>query len=230
MSALLDLLPFGGVLSFLLGNWTWLAPLAGGGLGALTIAVPYAGPILAFVAANWKWLLPTIGMVAALMWAAVAQIGWESCRTAAAQLEVKRQEEINKQHETDRRLGNELLNGQLTANERTDHVQVKTVEVIRNVPVTRSCADSASQHAAHGGLLDLGFPGEAGPAAGGNAQGAGTPATRPRRRQRQRTGRRTHPNRRVGHEARAQAQGPRLLRAGEEAALLKAARGVVLWV
>jgi hypothetical protein len=230
MSALIDLLPFGGVLSFLLGNWTWLAPLAGGGLGAFTIAVPYAGPILAFVAANWKWLLPTIGMVAALMWAAVAQIGWESCRTAAAQLEVKRQEEINKQHETDRRLGNELLNGQLTANERTDHVQVKTVEVIRNVPVTRDCSQSPAMRAAHDGLRQLGFPEQAGPAAGRDAQAPTPAAARPRRRERQRHRRGAHRNRRLRHQARAQVRRSGLLRAGEEAALLKAARGVVSWI
>jgi hypothetical protein len=178
--------------------------------------------LIAAVLAGWTWLTANSALVKAAApwllcaaigaWGAIEHFGWEHCSAAAAAKAAQEQQAVLDQKERDRRLGTDLVNQQLTANEKTDQTVVKNVEVIRHVPDTGACPKSPAQRAARDGLLDLGFPDQAGPAAAGAAAGAGAPGARPRRRRRQRAGGGARSHRRVGHQARRPAEAAHLLR------------------
>jgi hypothetical protein len=170
MSGLLDL-PLGGVLSFVLRNWHWVAAgatvVTGGGAALL------GGPLLIFLRANWQWVLPTVLLVVALIWAAVAQIGWERCTASAAHRIAEEQQKVLAQKEADRQLMNQILSERDERDARVGTKVVTIVQRINNAEATDVCSGVAAMRAADDGLLELGFPREAGPAVRPNAQGAG---------------------------------------------------------
>ena len=152
----------GGLVSFALEHWEWLAPLAGAPLAA----IPFAGPILVFVKANRKWVLPAAAFVVLGAWSIDRTIRVANLRAEIARGEAERAAAVVAQKGRDRALARQIDADLADQTARTGAVVTTRTEVIyREKPVVQSL-DTPAMRAADDGLLELGFRRAARPGAG----------------------------------------------------------------
>lgn len=152
----------GGLVSFALEHWEWLAPLAGAPLAA----IPFAGPILVFIKANWKWALPTMAFLALGAWSIDRTIRVANLRAEIARGEAERAAAVLAQKERDRALAAAIDADLADQNARTGAIVTTRTEVIyREKPVIQSL-DTPAMRAADDGLHELGFHRATRPGAG----------------------------------------------------------------
>ncbi len=161
----------GGLVSFALEHWEWLAPLAGAPLAA----IPFAGPILVFMKANRKWLLPAAAFVALGAWSIDRTIRVANLRAEIARGEAERAAAVLAQKARDRLLAASIAADLADQNARTGGVVTTRTEVIyREKPVIQSL-DTPAMRAADDGLRELGFRRAARPGAGRIEDAPGAP-------------------------------------------------------
>lgn len=143
----------GGLVSFALDHWEWLAPLAGAPLAA----IPFAGPILVFVKANRKWVLPAAAFVVLGAWSIDRTIRVANLRAEIARGEADRAAAVLAQKDRDRDLARQIDADLADQTARTGAVVTTRTEVIyREKPVVQSL-DTPAMRAADDGLHELGF-------------------------------------------------------------------------